>query len=271
MGFWLTFEKVQCWVIVFLTPTVFLVEMAVVRPDIVARYSMGSFKHALHIVLSTFSFVNVAGNMIMVIFTDTSVKRGNTQGIYCEVCKLKRPPDAWHCKTCDICIERRDHHCFFLHRCIGRQNHRYYILYLFHMAVSMLYSGYYNYLYLSAMFDNYGFLLAICRMLNPMVRMFVKHDCLGLQDTYTIFFLANVGLFVWSAALCHYHLRNVIRGLTWHESMKKKFFYKGSRLADEYWKENLISVFGTRWYWAIIWPFAKSPLQGNFKSSLKIA
>ncbi|XP_060801054.1 probable palmitoyltransferase ZDHHC24 [Amyelois transitella] len=245
--------------------------MAIVRPELVAQYSMGNLKHGLHIALSAFCFINVIGNMIMVIITDTTVKRGSLDGVYCDICKIRRPFDAWHCKLCNVCIERRDHHCLFLHRCIGLNNQRYYLLYLFYLTVSMIYSMYYNYLFTNSKFDGYGLLLSISRLLNPMVRILLKSYCVGTEDLCALFFMINIGVFLWSTALLHFHLKNVIRGLTWHDALLRKKFYEGTKLSHEMWQENLMSVFGTRWHWAVLWPFVESPPHGRFKTCLKIA
>ncbi|CAK1603749.1 unnamed protein product [Parnassius mnemosyne] len=248
-------EKVHCYSTVFiLTPGFLIFEMGVVRPTLIEIYKIGVAKQLLHVFLSVFCFINVTGNMIMSIISDCSINKTRRQftedGDFCELCKIQRPPKAWHCKECNVCILKRDHHCFFFSRCIGLYNRRYYLMYLVYIHISMVYSTYYNYYFVSSIFENHGLEMAIFRLLNPFLRYIMREET-SIKDIYVFFFLLNVGIAIWSAILLSFHMRNVFRGLTAHE-------YREPSKSN--WKENLLSVFGTKWYITLIWPFVDSPV-----------
>ncbi|XP_045764953.1 probable palmitoyltransferase ZDHHC24 [Maniola jurtina] len=247
-------EKILCYNLVLLiTPCYFIFEMSVVRPTIVAKYNMGALKHTLHMICSTFCFLNVVGNMIYSIVIDTKVKITVESNSYCKICKIRRPEKAWHCKTCNVCILKRDHHCFFFSRCIGLRNQRYYVLYLGYVFISMIYSLYYNYYYVVTKFEEDDMVLSAYRVINPFLRYLIPEP-MGIKDLYMFFLFLNTGLVIWSGGLFYFHMMNVLNGLTAHE------FKKDFSVDWEMKKNNFLSVFGVKWYWAVIMPFAESPL-----------
>lgn len=247
------YEKLQSYFIVYLlTPSFFIFEMTIVRPKIVEAYKIGATKELIHILLSSFCFTNVFGNMMMTIFTQTNVKRPINEGVYCHKCCINMPDGAWHCNTCDICILKRDHHCFFFSQCIGFYNQRYYLLCIFYINISMIYSCYYNYYYVSLMFKDGEFTLSAFKIINPFLR-FVLPEPMGLKELYILFLLLNVGLLVWSSCLLTFHARNVLRGVTARQSLRMNSYDMSK------WRENLLQVFGRRWYLTLMWPFAISP------------
>lgn len=249
------YEKVLCNIIVFiLTPCYFIFEMNVVRPKIIEVYHLGIVKQYLHTICPTFCFINVTGNMIMSILTDTSLKRSHDTGTYCDRCMMYRPENSWHCEACNACIVRRDHHCFFFSRCIGLYNQRYYVSYLGYIMISMAYSAYYNYFFVSLKFEDSGFIVSIFRIINPLIRFMIPEP-MGLRDLYVLFFILNVGLLVWSFSLFFFHITNVFKGVTAREC--NTVCLRCLNLSQ--WKENMVKVFGERWYLAVICPFVYSP------------
>ncbi|VVC89370.1 unnamed protein product [Leptidea sinapis] len=68
--------------------------------------------------------------------------------------------------------------------------------------------------------------------------------------------MLNVGLVLWCTLLLLFHLRNTLTGLTAREYKQKR------KLNLTTLKENLRSVFGARWYFAIFWPLL-SDLNNN--------
>lgn len=251
-------EKLLCYNLVFvITPCFYIFEMIVVRPTIFTKYDMGLIKQTLHIIWSAFCFVNIVGNMIFCIVTDTKVNVAMNSDIaiqlYCDKCKIHRPPKAWHCKKCNICILRRDHHCFFFSRCIGLRNHRYYVQYLGYLFISMVYSLYYNYYYVVTKFGEEGMVLSAFRVINPFLRYLIPEP-MGIRDLYVLFLFLNMGLVIWSGGLFCFHMMNVLRGLTAHE------YRKGFGADWKTMKRNFVSVFGVNWYRGVLWPFIDSPL-----------
>lgn len=235
-----------------LTPCFFIFELSVVRPAVVEAYQMKPKIHAIHVLFSTFLFINVFGNMIMSALIDVAV--GNLRGgRFCEDCNEQRPKNSWHCKACNICVLKRDHHCTFFSKCVGLNNQRYYILYLFHLTISMAYTTYYNFYFVLTKFESQELVLSVFRIMNPFLRLMIPEP-MGSRDVFVLFLLMTTGLLVWSIGLLVFHLKNVVRGVTARE-YKKKELYNCSK-----WKENLLNVFGEKWYLAAVWPFVDSAL-----------
>lgn len=252
-------EKGQLYVVSFvLTPLYYLVHMIVVRPQLAAAYHAGPIKHCLHVCLSTFCFINVFGNMLMSLYSmvkPPDLAADSKDGVYCENCKEFRPVKSWHCRVCNTCIAARDHHCFFFATCIGQHNHRYYLLYLVYMNISILYAMYYE-LYYIMLFDTsfFDLLSAAIGFFNPSFFIVVKNMML-FEDVFCFIFVTNFGLLIWFATLLRFHLQNAMRGVTSRESIR------GDKGDISKWKENLLRVFGERWYLAIICPFVRSDIQ----------
>lgn len=254
-------EKSMCYTLVFvITPYFFIFEMVVVRPIIVTTYEFSTMKHAFHILLSMFFFINIVGNMILGIFTDTTIKmraRSHNCEEFCESCQMYRPAKAWHCKKCNVCILKRDHHCFFFSRCIGLRNQRYYVTYLTYIFISMVYSTYFNFYYVVSKYDEYEIYVSVCRIVNPFLRYLIPEP-MGMKDLYVFFLFLNVGLVIWSGGLFVFHTRNVLRGETSHEYKENTRSTFRNNLSAM--KKNFINVFGEKWYIALVWPLANSPL-----------
>ncbi|XP_049703240.2 probable palmitoyltransferase ZDHHC24 [Helicoverpa armigera] len=253
-------SKLQYYGVVFLMiPGIFIFQITVVYPNLVEMLQVGVIKQLVHLCLITFCFVNVVGNMIFSMIMDSNLKKPvYGEGTYCEYCRMARPAKSWHCMRCNACILKRDHHCAFLSRCIGLNNQRYFILFLGHILLSMIYATYYNYYFVTMKFENDGWLLSAFRILNPMIR-FVIPEPMGVKDLYVFYLFLNMGLIVWSGSLFFYHTRNIVMGVSSYES-------KFPELMDSSkWKDNMLRVFGTRWYLAIVWPMCESPLPDDDK------
>lgn len=242
------------FVVFLLIPGIFVFQLTIVYPFLIVAFDCGIGKRLIHICIIAFWFINVVGNMIFSMMRDSTLKMPVFgEGTYCEYCRMSRPAKSWHCKICNACIIKRDHHCTFLARCIGLYNQRYFILFLGYVTLAMLYTTYYNYYYITLRFDDDVWVLSAARIINPMLR-FVIPEPLSLVDFYVLYLFMNVGVIFWSFCLFFYHLRNVVTGVTSYES---KF---PSLMDSSKWKQNLLKVFGTRWYWAIICPLCSSPL-----------
>ncbi|XP_063621737.1 probable palmitoyltransferase ZDHHC24 [Cydia splendana] len=249
------FERFSCLFITFATPIFFIYQMTVIRPKLLEIFNVGFTRHCFHVLLSTYCFINVLGNLLLSIFTDSRLKACNGEGRYCEQCKKIRPADSWHCATCNACILGRDHHCFFLSCCIGRYNLRYFICFLSHIVTSIAYSTYYDYFVLVSEFEFASFLevtLSAVRILLPIYPLINPLEM--MKNLYALFWYSNVFILAFCFGLLCYHMSNALKGII---SFENKI---GKVPLNSHWKANMIYVFGTRWYLALLWPFVCSPL-----------
>lgn len=246
-------------IVLILVPTFFYFEVFIVLPEIVEQWSTPYY---IHFFCAHFLLLNIVGNIIFGMFTNSSIKGRcldsnyqSTSWDYCLDCDCYRPPRAWHCSTCDICILKRDHHCTFLACCVGYNNHRYFILITFYIFVAMIYAFYFNVQFVSENVSwNQG--LIMIKFLLPLVSFVVDF---GYETIYVLLIIINfiVGLF--TGFLFMYHFDNLIKGKIVHE----KNLESPDSVYDNGWKSNIIEVFGTNWYVAWILPFIRSPLPGN--------
>ncbi|XP_020816379.1 probable palmitoyltransferase ZDHHC24 [Drosophila serrata] len=121
----------------------FLAEMFYVVPFI---FDTGGGMYKLAWLVAIFIVSNILGNELVCYLTDTSVAslpeerrtpKPEEEHLwsYCDECKMKVPPRAWHCKLCKCCALRRDHHCIFTATCIGHNNYRYFFWLQFYLAL----------------------------------------------------------------------------------------------------------------------------------------
>lgn len=236
-------SKLNCYSVVFmLVPGTTIFQLNIVYPYLVVKYEAGVAKQLMHICLISFCFINVVGNLMLSIFKDSTLRRPVVgEGTYCEYCRMWRPAKSWHCKKCNVCIMKRDHHCFFLARCIGLYNQRYFILFLGHGMLSMLYITYYNYYFVT---------------LNS-----IAPKPLPGQNFFIFYFFLNFTLSFFSLIFFSIQLRNAVTGVTCYESK----FPELRKPAN--WRQNLLNIFGTRWYLAIVWPLCESAIPNEIKGT----
>jgi palmitoyltransferase len=248
-------EMTYCFAVFLMTPAYFLFQVCIIRPFLIEQFRWGSIKHYFHVLLASYLFINVAGNMVLCVLADSRVKAYRGGGIYCEHCQQKRPKDSFHCTTCNACILRRDHHCIFLAQCIGRNNQRYFTCYFCHLALAIIYATYYNYIILKYVFDLESFAMTTARLFNlgnwsifsPSIWVFRKR-------MFVFFWFLNLVILPFAINLSLFHMYKAFSGLTWYD------YKKGKVPLRTHWRRNMAHVFGKRWYLAIFWPFASSPL-----------
>lgn len=255
------FEKVQCYFIVFLlTPGYYLFLVFFIQETIIDTLHPSMFIQWIDYGLSIFGFINVTGNLLLNILTDTSLKKSTTYDKgedYCEYCQMLKPKGSWHCRICKVCILQRDHHCMFLSRCVGLYNRRYYILYLAHLNIAMIYCNFHSIAYLiHAKLSIEMCIKKILNVVSPFTTYFFIEFRWDIVDIFLAFSIFNIAIFVWSSWLLSYHFSNAINGVTAYEKRR-------NMIVTRSFMENLQGVFGVRWYLAVVWPFAKSPLPGS--------
>lgn len=261
------FEKMQTFGVIFiLTPGYYIILLTLVRRMLVHTYDPGLLQQMFDLIISWFGFTNLAGNMMMSILTDSTVKKAvfsNDTAEYCEICDIYRPEKSWHCKTCNACILKRDHHCIIFSRCIGLLNQRYYVLYLFYLPVCIAYFTYYWYYYLVArQLATDGLYLNEYHIAIPFLKFITKsYQSFTILELEKMMLLINVALFIWTLSLFVFHLKNLLQNQTSHEARISPLNCSLESLLDwANWKMRMEHVFGIRWYFAIIWPFISSPL-----------
>lgn len=245
-------------IIFLLVPGFLYFELCVVLPTVVEAWTIPYF---VHYICASFLLLNIVGNMIYGMFTDTSIKGRNLDSVnkdgwtLCSVCEVLRPPRAWHCNNCDICILKRDHHCTFFASCVGYYNHRYFMFFTLYIFISMLYSFYYNVIFLSTFLKwNHG--LVIAKFIFPLATFVVDF---GAESFYVFLIEINFIVGAFTGFLFFFHFDNILKGRITpekKENNKGTSYHKG-------WKQNIIEVFGIYWYLTCISPFIHSPLPGN--------
>lgn len=250
-------EHVFYLAIVFiLIPSLFYFELCVVLPAVCTQGS-----YLVHLCCATFLLHNIVGNLIYGMFTNSSIRgkfldsTGKGNWTVCTVCECKRPPRAWHCDICDICILKRDHHCTFFACCVGYFNHRYFMLFTFYIFISMVYAFYFNVKFL-AQFITWNHGLVLAKFLFPLASFVIDF---GHESLYVFLVVINVIVGVFTGFLFFYHLNNLLKGKIVPETKHNTndFQYDRGKI------NNLIEVFGRRWYLTWLSPFVISPLPGN--------
>lgn len=240
-------------------PGIFLFELWIIIPDIIDE---NSYHYKIHFCIGVFLLVNIAGNFLMVIKTNTSIKgtmliqpeREFTSDLQhwhlCVSCQIMVPPRTWHCDICKTCILKRDHHCSFTGKCVGHKNHRYFILLIIYLFIATVYSNIFtNYYFWILHRTEFLSFLSIFRIFFPLAMLTVNFTT--SQSYLLVYVILMIGM-IFTGTLTVYHLRLITRGAVAYEKNESKY--------DIGVKDNLKIVFGKRWYIAWLFPLIKSPL-----------
>lgn len=251
-------HSVYLLIVFILVPGFVYFELCVVLPTVV---EIGTVPYIIHYVCAAFLLFNIVGNLIYGMFTDTSIRGKIVESEFkenwtvCTVCECLRPPRAWHCDTCDTCILKRDHHCTFFACCVGYYNHRYFMFFTLYTFISMVYAFSYNVIFLcNCTRWNHGLILA--KFAFPLVSFVIDF---GEETLYVFLIEINFIIGAFTGALFIFHFNNILNGRITPEkkdSNKVVSYDNGT-------KQNVIEVFGYKWYLSWISPFINSPLPGN--------
>lgn len=247
-------------------PATYWFELFVVLPSI--KFLRTPLLYYGHLILGSLLLLNIVGNWIFVMMTDTSTQRiqmpipkpadvdpvSRDKWRFCAVCEALQPPRTWHCKTCNRCILKRDHHCLFTGCCVGHKNQRYFLLLIAYLFLATTYSTFYNNYFIWILHaQDFRNSLTIFKIIFPLAWAVV--DWTPVQSFFLIYVINLIGS-LFTGALLWYHGRNALVGELAYEANKKsaKVGY------DQGWKRNLQLIFGQNWLMALINPFARSEL-----------
>jgi palmitoyltransferase len=217
----------------------------------------------VHVVFGVYIYLNIYFCLYQLCIIDTTVQRPGLNlptvlrqnWFYCTPCNVNAPPRSYHCYLCDTCVLRRDHHCMFSGKCVGHFNQRYFITLAVYLTFGSLYCNYLNMDYAIELLGGLSF-RAVFTMTLPLLSWLIG---VAGAETFAVSFVSSMCLlaFIMFTMLLVYHVRNILRAQTCHESTT------GIRDYDCGWRSNLESVLGERWYIALISPIIASPLCEN--------
>lgn len=143
---------------------------------------------------------------------------------YCTICKIWRPPRAYHCYNCKHCISRHDHCCPWMGGCIGRFNYPFFYLFLLLTSLNCL---------------------VVC--VTSLLYLLQANQAIVLPVLICVF----TGLLVWPVGgLLIYHTYLISRNVTTHEDMRASYPTMGNPFS----KPTILSNF----YDVLLGPFFAS-------------
>ena len=240
---------------VIMVHVIVLYELLVVLNQIHEEFTL---LYIFHVLFGVFLYLNVIGNMIKVMTTDSTSGSVVLPSIlkegwrFCSCCEANAPPRSFHCFICNRCILRRDHHCVFTGNCVGHTNQRYYMGLIGYLCVGAVYCNYLNMDYTWEIMGEMS-LKTVLSMFLPLLAYILGY--LGSYK-FIVAFLSSLCLIggCLLIALNSFHLNNIVRGQTTFERSRRVKLY------DYGMKENVRQVFGEKWTIAWLFPTIESPL-----------
>ncbi|KAL0230158.1 hypothetical protein PCE1_003720 [Barthelona sp. PCE] len=125
----------------------------------------------------------------------------------CETCKILRPARSRHCRLCDKCYARHDHHCVWFNNCFGHNNYRYFLYFLVHHSLILMYLCFITYRSLNVP----GLMASIIKRGVPPERVTWARTMLVMLNYRTFnlalsLFAASIGAVVFIFFLYHLYL-----------------------------------------------------------------
>ncbi|XP_055940304.1 probable palmitoyltransferase ZDHHC24 [Argiope bruennichi] len=220
-----------------------------------------NFNCVCHLIVQSILFINILSNLFYLQRVDSSGKRKKLPHVlhanwkYCHFCQINSPPRSYHCPICDECILKRDQHCMFAGCCVGFYNHRYYLLAVTYIMLGSLYYSILQGPHVFEIIGGYHWMSIVCMLAPHIAVLFGLLSIYGFICAITQIILSCV--LVLTTYLFCVQIMCIAQGQTIHENRA------GITLYDLGWKKNFIQVLGRKWYLAIIFPFASSPVDGD--------
>ena len=221
-----------------------------------------SWTYVCHYFLSVFFAINIYGNWLMLIFTNTTGKDvifpsgpPPTGWRYCEKCFSNAPTRSHHCPACNVCILRRDHHCWFAGTCVGYSNHRYFFVLCVHMVAASLYCNIYNWSFVHHVKGHVTIVHLVSYLIPHVTFLF------GYETPYT-FFVTAISMLGFLLAVLFFcllcvQIMQLFNGQTMYERKKGVFYY------NQGFKANLRDIVGYRMFLTVLCPLVPSRLPGD--------
>ena len=96
---------------------------------IIYPYLNKTLKIWITIAYSLLVFISITAYILATLIDPTdNFKAGDSQVLYCSICKDNKSMFSKHCARCDRCTYGFDHHCKWLNNCIGTNNYRWFIV-----------------------------------------------------------------------------------------------------------------------------------------------
>ncbi|XP_034107612.1 probable palmitoyltransferase ZDHHC24 isoform X1 [Drosophila albomicans] len=258
----------------FLTLTVivplgWIYDICIVLPAI---HEPGGLPHTFTCLLAIFLLLNIEGNFLASMMTDTSVDfesavpppDGTEERLewkHCDICDKLAPPKSRHCKYCGVCILKRHHHCGFTGYCVGHQNQRYFLCFVLYTVIGSVHSLIYNAIYMwglngsvySKIYFNFwqSIIMTWFDFTFWEILQVVVFGLNFLLVTISIAILCMNASTLWCSDVCC------------HKEVEFKY-HNGV-------VNNLKSVFGLRMHVAWLFPFINSPLPEDGYNWEKVA
>lgn len=166
---------------------------------------------------------------------------------FCKKCKAFKPLRAHHCSICGRCIIKMDHHCPWVNNCIGLGNHKLFLLFLFWIFMTCIYS--------------------IVLVIGRYTMCSLRHNCGIMElDLFVVFLMVESVLFgLFTMCMMGDQLSNISTNTTQIDRLKNTIFAQDQSDVDE--------VFGSdpealcHYSWLIAEP-VKLPNDANIRNRI---
>lgn len=232
-----------------------------IAPWLVETYSVGTLKMCFYQLLALFFYVNVMGNIYMIITTNTSTTGKMLPTLlkpgwrFCYACEANSPPRSFHCWTCNKCILKRDHHCMFTSQCIGHYNYRFYFWLVFYGWCGTVFCWTMSMPYVWSLLGEFS-IWKLSYFIFPLFCFMLQLISFYTAVVTFITLLSFIFSFALFGLLC-WHGSHIYKGQTTFESSHHIFDY------DLGWRMNIVQSFGSKWYLTWVLPWLPSPIPGD--------